>query len=96
MGGKHHHRGRGGDQERDQGQGAVPAPGAGHDVSVLLHLLPADSQQRPDLDGGQRPGLAEADVLDWPREDRASDNYYDNETQSISNYTKLAVKTSSF
>ena len=29
-------------------------------------------------------------------EDRASDNYYDNETQSISNYTKLAVKRSSF
>ena len=29
-------------------------------------------------------------------EDRASDNFYDSETQSISNYTKLAVKTSSF
>ena len=29
-------------------------------------------------------------------EDRASDNYYHNETQSISNYTKLVVKTSSF
>ena len=29
-------------------------------------------------------------------EDRNSDNYYDSETQSISNYTKLAVKRSSF
>ena len=29
-------------------------------------------------------------------EDRTSDNYYDSETQSISNYTKLAVKRSSF
>ena len=29
-------------------------------------------------------------------EDRTSDNYYDAETQSISNYTKLAVKRSSF
>ena len=29
-------------------------------------------------------------------EDPASDNYYDAETQSISNYTKLAVKRSSF
>ena len=28
--------------------------------------------------------------------DRTSDNYYDSETQSISNYTKLAVKRSSF
>ena len=33
----------------------------------ILHLLPAASQQRPDLNGGQRPGPAEADVLDWPR-----------------------------
>ena len=29
-------------------------------------------------------------------EDRTSDNFYDSETQSISNYTKLAVKRSSF
>ena len=29
-------------------------------------------------------------------DDHASDNYYDAETQSISNYTKLAVKRSSF
>ena len=28
--------------------------------------------------------------------ERRSDNFYDSETQSISNYTKLAVKRSSF
>ena len=48
--------------------------------------------------GGGRGGGLWARLLSgvgWT-EERASNNYYDAETQSISNYTKLAVKRSSF
>jgi hypothetical protein len=34
--------------------------------------------------------------LGWTDENNSDGHYYDSETQSISNYTKLAVKRSSF
>ena len=61
---------------------------------------PAPSRRGGSMRGrGSQRGAGLLTRLLWRlglAEDRASDNYYDSETQSISNYTKLAVKRSSF